>query len=152
MAIYLKKTNNFDTSKASQQSDVPTKILKQNSYSFARYFCGNINQCVSKSIFPPDLKLDDVTPICKNKSKNSKDNYRLVSVLTNISKIYERYLYDQIKAFFDSVLCKYQCAFRRGYNAQSCLITDNSTPSNADKNTEFVINSPLYLNGLTTNT
>ena len=71
MAIYLKTTNNFDTSKASQQSDVPTKILKQNSYYFARYFCGNINQRVSKSIFPPDLKLADVTPIYKNKSKNS---------------------------------------------------------------------------------
>ena len=26
----LKKTNNLDTAKASQQSDVPTKILKQN--------------------------------------------------------------------------------------------------------------------------
>ena len=39
----LKKTNNLDTAKASQQSDIPTKILKQNSDSFAGYFCGNIN-------------------------------------------------------------------------------------------------------------
>ena len=31
----LKKTNNLDTAKASQQSDVPTKILKQNSDYFA---------------------------------------------------------------------------------------------------------------------
>ena len=59
----LKKTNNFDTAKASQQSDVPTKILKQNLDYFARYSCGNINQCTSKSIFPPDLKLADVTPV-----------------------------------------------------------------------------------------
>ena len=35
----LKKTNNLDTAKASQQSDVPTKILKQNSDCFARYLC-----------------------------------------------------------------------------------------------------------------
>ena len=34
----LKKTNNLDTAKASQQSDVPTKILKQNSGYFAGYF------------------------------------------------------------------------------------------------------------------
>ena len=59
----LKKTNNLDTAKASQQSDVPTKILKQNLDYFARYSCGNINQCTSKSIFPPDLKLADVTPV-----------------------------------------------------------------------------------------
>ena len=74
---YIEKTNNCDTAKASQQSDVPTKILKQNSDYFAGYFCGNINQYISKSMFPPDLKLADVTPAYKNKSKNSKDNYRL---------------------------------------------------------------------------
>ena len=38
-------------------------------------------------MFPPDLKLADVTPAYKNKSKNFKDNYRPVSILSNISKI-----------------------------------------------------------------
>ena len=64
-----KKTNNLDTAKASQQSDVPSKVLKQNSDNFAGYFGGNINQCILKSMFPPDLKLVDVTPVYKNKSK-----------------------------------------------------------------------------------
>ena len=108
MEIYWKKKKKIlDTAKASQQSVVPTKILKQNSDYFPRYFCGNINQCISKSMFPPDLKLADVTPVYKNKSKNSKDNYRPVSVLSNISKIYERCLYDQIQVFFESILSKY---------------------------------------------
>ena len=76
MTIYWKKQkkNNLDTAKTSQQSDVPTKILKRNSEYFAGYFCGNINQCISKSMFPPDLKLADMTPVYKNKSKNLKDN------------------------------------------------------------------------------
>ena len=74
-------------------------------------------------MFPPDLKLANVTPVYKNKSKNSKDNYRPVSILSNIAKIYERCLYDQIQVFFESILSKYQCGFRRGYNAQHCLIT-----------------------------
>ena len=42
----LKKTNNLDAAKASQQSDVPAKILKQNSDYFAEYFYENINQCI----------------------------------------------------------------------------------------------------------
>ena len=69
------------------------------------------------------MKLADVTPVYKKKSKNSKDNYRPVSILSNISKIYERCIYDQIQLFFGSLLSKYQCGFRRGYNAQHCLIT-----------------------------
>ena len=46
-----------------------------------------------------------------------------MSILSNVSKIYERFLYDQIQDYFDSILSKYQCRFRRGYNAQHCLIT-----------------------------
>ena len=74
-------------------------------------------------MFPPDLKLADVTPVYKNKSKNCKDNNRSVSILSNLSKIYERCLYDQIEVFFDSIVSKCQRGFRRGYNAQHCLIT-----------------------------
>ena len=74
-------------------------------------------------MFPPGLKVADVTPVCKNKSKNSKDNYSPVSILSNISKIYERCIYDQIQVFFVSIPSKYQCGFRRDYNAQHCLIT-----------------------------
>ena len=107
----LKIANTLDTAKASQQSDIRTKILKQNSDYFAEYFYENIKNVA------------DVTPVYKKKSKNSKDNYRPVSILSNISNIYERCIYDQIQLFFDSLLSKHQCGFRRGYNAQHCLIT-----------------------------
>ena len=36
------------------------------------------------SMFLPDLKLADVTPVYKKKSKSFKDNYRLVSILSYI--------------------------------------------------------------------
>ena len=66
MTIYQEKVNNLDTAKASRQSDIPTtKILKQNSDYFEEYVCRNINQCILKSMFPPDLKLANVTPVYK---------------------------------------------------------------------------------------
>ena len=69
------------------------------------------------------MKLADVSRIYKKKSGNSKVNYRSVSILSSIFKIYERCIYDQIQLFFDSLLSKYQCGFRRGYNAQHCLVS-----------------------------
>ena len=119
----MKKVNTLDAAKASQKSDIPTKILKQNSDYFPEYFYENINQCISKLIFPSDLKLTDVTPFYKMKSKNFKDNYRPGSILSNISKIYKRCIYDQIQLFFNSLLSKCQCGFRRGYNTQHCFIS-----------------------------
>ena len=119
--IFWKRVKTPDAAKASQQSDIPTKILKQNSDYSAEYFYENINQCTWKLIFSPDLKLADVTPVYKKKSRNSKDNSRPVHVLSNLSKIYERCIYDQIQLFFDSLLSEYQCGFRRGYNSRHWL-------------------------------
>ena len=73
-------------------------------------------------LFPLDLKLADVAPACKNKSKSSKDSYRPVSILSNISKLYESCIYDQIHSYLEKILSSKQCGFRKGYNAQHCLI------------------------------
>ena len=88
---------------------------------FPRYFHENINFCTENSIFPSDLKAADVTQAFKKKSKISKDNCR--PILPNISKIYERCLYNQMQTYFDNLLPKHQCGFRKGFNAQHCLVS-----------------------------
>ena len=108
--------------KASQQSDIPTKILIENSEYFSPYCHKNINYCLEQSTFPHDLKSADVAPMYKKKSKACKDNYRPVNIPSDTSKIYERCIYDQIQIYFDEILSKYQCGFRKGYNSQHCLI------------------------------
>ena len=70
----LRKTKNLNVSKASQQSDIPTKILINNSEYFSLYFHENTNYCLEQSLFPHDLKLADVAPVYKKKSKASKES------------------------------------------------------------------------------
>ena len=86
----LRKTKNLNVSKASQQNDIPTKILIQNSEYFLLHFHENINYCLEQSLFPHDLKLADVAPVYKTKSKSFKfkDDYRPIGILSNISKEY----------------------------------------------------------------
>ena len=81
-----------------------------------------INASISASKFANDLKEADVLPICKKKSKLSKENYMPINILLNISKVYERCLYDQISKSFESRFSKFQCGFRKGYSAQHCLL------------------------------
>ena len=103
----LNEIRTLQTATTIQQNDIPTKILKKNSEIFVRYFHKNINFCIENSIFPSDLKVADVTPAFKKKSKTSKDNYRPISILSNITKIYERCLYNQMQTYFDNVLSNY---------------------------------------------
>ena len=118
----LKKTKNLDTAKASQESDILIKILMANYEFFAQYFCEDTNYCICHSISLSSLKSADVTPVYNKNSKTSKENYRPISILSNVSKIYERCLYNQMQNYFENVLSKYQCGFYKGYNTQRCLI------------------------------
>ena len=99
-----------------------TNILKKNAAFFAKYICDDINTLIRSSKFHNELKEADIVPVHKKKSKFSKENYRPISILPNISKVYERCLYDQISNFFEDVFSKYQCGFRKGYSAQHCLL------------------------------
>ena len=93
----LNEIRKLQTATIQQQDGIPTKILKENSKVFARYFRENIKICFENSIFLSDLKVADVTPAFKKKSKTSTDSYRPTSILPNISKIYERCFYNQIQ-------------------------------------------------------
>ena len=61
---------------------------------------------MDKDVFPNELKQADVKPIYKKDSRNEKENYRPVSILPNLSKIFKRCMYDQLKDHFDKLLSK----------------------------------------------
>ena len=60
--------------KASQYSDIPTKIIKENSDLFSNLICESINNSIKSSIFPSCLKHADVTPLHKKCNKSLKEN------------------------------------------------------------------------------
>ena len=118
----MKEINNIKTNKTTQSTNIPTKLIKESSDVFGDFIFGNYNNCISSSIFPKFLKNAIITPIHKKGAKSLKDSYRPVSILSNISKIYERLLFKQISEYFEPILSKFQCGFRKGYNALHCLL------------------------------
>ena len=63
----------------------------------------------------------DVTPLHKTGSKCQKGNYRPVSILPTISKVFERILCDQIYDFMNDKLSPILSGFRKGYSVQHVL-------------------------------
>ena len=113
----LKEIGNLDTTKSSRDTDIPTKVIKQNSDIFVSFICKTFNNMVHSSTFPAALKLAHITPPFKKGSKNSKENYRPISILPNISKIYERCMYKQMSNYLGNFFSKFQCGFRQGISA-----------------------------------
>ena len=118
----MKEIYNLKTNKATQNTDIPTKLIKENSDIFAYFISENLNDCIAKSLFPSSLKEAIITPLHKKGTKTSKDNYRPVSILSNISKIYKSFIFKQMSEYFESILSKYQCGFRKSSSPQGCLL------------------------------
>ena len=66
----------------------------------------------------------NVTPIFKKRARTSKNNYRPVSILPTLSKLFERLISKQFSEFFESILSKFQCGFRKGYGAQLLMMLE----------------------------
>ena len=79
-------------------------------------------EIISNKKFPTRLKLADITPLFKKLDNVSKKNYRPVSLLPLVSKIFERVMQEQMTVFIGDHLSPYLCGYRKGYNAQYALI------------------------------
>ena len=117
-----KEIHNLNSNKASQHSDIPTKIIKSNSDIFSDFLYKSINSSIKSSLFLSCLKTADITPIYKKGKRDLKDNYRPVSILPVLSKLYERSMFKQISEFFENIFSKNQCGFRKGHSTQQCLL------------------------------
>ena len=119
----VKQINKLKSKTPLQKTDIPIKIVKENVDIVFHFLYHNFNNSLSCSTSPTNMKYADVTPIHKKDDTSDKASYRPISVLPNLSKVYERLMYNQIFPFFDAVFSKFQCGFRKGFNAQHCLLT-----------------------------
>ena len=68
-------------------------------------------------------KTANITSVDKKDLKTSKDHYWPVSISSDISKIYERFMFKRMSQSFEPFFLKFQCGFRKGFSAQKCLST-----------------------------
>ena len=72
-----------------------------------------INQSLTTGIFPNKLKIAKVIPLFKKGDIYTFDNYRPISLLPSISKIFERTMYDQIYNYFQNNELFYSMDFEK---------------------------------------
>ena len=114
--------NDIDASKATATSSIPAKIFKQNIDLYVDDITNIFNISSIECIFPNKLKLADITPAHKKGDVTDKSNYRPISLLPVISKLFEKLYAFQISEHMENYFSKYLCGFRKGLSTQYCLL------------------------------
>ena len=79
-----------------------------------------MNQSLNTGIFPDSLKIAKITPIFKKENPHITDNYRPISLLPSISKVFEKVVYTQIYDYFteNNLLYDSQYGFRKFHSTE----------------------------------
>ena len=117
--------NGFNRSKSCGPFSIPTKILKEFSQHLISPLTTIVNKSLEEGTFPKLLKSASVCPIFKKNDKTKCANYRPISLLSNISKVFERIMYNRIENFLDDfdVIYKLQFGFRKKYSTNHALLS-----------------------------
>ena len=96
--------------------DIPADILNITLEIHYSLITKTVNLSFETTCFPDDLKLAEVSPIFKKNDDLDKQNYKPVSVLFNVSNVFEKIMYSQIDAFMQDKLSNLLTGFRKIYS------------------------------------
>ena len=85
----------FKPCKASGPISIPGNILQLIKLEIATPLSKIINQSIETGMHPDKLKLASVIPVYKKRSKLSTSNYRPISLLSNLNKIFEKIMFER---------------------------------------------------------
>ena len=98
-------------------------MLKWIADEFLTPLCIIINQSLETGQFPSVMKLADVVPLFKSKDRSLETNYRLISLLSTMSKILEKVVYNRVYNFLDQTgqISNKQYGFRAKHSCKHAV-------------------------------
>ncbi|CAB4041278.1 Hypothetical predicted protein, partial [Paramuricea clavata] len=113
---------NLDEEKATGPDKIPAVLLKNCAASIAPSLCELFNKSLSSGQLPSEWKLSNVCPIPKKSPLHEVSNYRPISLLSLVSKVFERCIYNRLIDHISSKLNELQYGFQRGKSTTSQLL------------------------------
>ena len=104
--------------------NIPTNRLKTNVMTLAPILSNLTNKSLAYGVFPHSLKRAKILPMFKSKDKLNIVNYRPISIVPVISKVYEKVFYSRLYDYFSThnILSSLQFGFRSGASTKHALL------------------------------
>ena len=104
--------------------EMPTRFIKLFAEVLSPVLSRLFNECLDSGIFPNSFKIANVTPLFKSGERSDPGNYRPISVLSDLNKVYETLLLTRLISLIDakSILSPSQYGFRNNRSTQEACI------------------------------
>ena len=113
---------NLNPKKATGYDTLPPRIIKAAAPVLATPLSSIINSTIDQCHFPTQAKAAEVSPIHKKDDQLLRENHRPVSILTCLSKVFEKCINNPLTAFTNAVLNDNISAYRKGHSCQYALL------------------------------
>ena len=116
----IKAIDNLDNKNSSGHDGISNTLLKTIKNDISQSLTIIINQMLTTGIFPDAFKLSKVIPLFKKGDSSLLVNYRPISLLPTISKVFERVIHDQMYEYFNefNLLAEQQYGFRKQHSTE----------------------------------
>ena len=121
--VIYNKLRKLNIKKATGYDSIPPKLLRIAAKPLTRPLTKIVNNSLCSNIFPNALKLADVSPIYKKVDRLLKENFRPISVLSCLSKVFEGIMCDQLNIHFKDLLSQWLAAYRANYSCNNVLLS-----------------------------
>ncbi len=120
----LKQLLSLDMKKATGLDGISAKLLKIGAHCISQSLTYILNMSLKSGIVPTEWKHAKVTPLHKEGNKDDTNNYRPISVLPVVMKIFESAVNIQLRDFLvaNNILAKEQSGFRAKHSTCSTLL------------------------------
>jgi hypothetical protein len=121
--------------------NISPKVLKYSHPYLVDPLVHLVNMSFTQGYFPDELKIAKVVPIFKSGDPQLPSNYRPISILSILSKIFERIFYIRLYDFLnqENILYENQFGFRKAHSTEMALILVLDKISDALDNGDYVL-------------
>ena len=126
----------INANKATGPDNIPGRLLKIASDILSPSLTEIFNKSLSTGSYPDDWKMAKVMPIYKHGRITELSNYRPISIISIVAKIFGRIVHDQFYSYLinNELLSEYQSGFRPTYSTVTALLeTTHNRCVNIDK-------------------
>ena len=121
----MKAINRLENKSSSGHDGISNKLLKLVKNELKKPLTLIINQMITTGIFPESFKISKIIPLYKKGDHSLLTNYRPISLLSTISKVFERIIYDRMYEYLNenNLLAKEQYGFRKNHSTEYAAIS-----------------------------